>query len=446
MTDYILQKDNPSLCDSMSESLKSKARNDESISTVNFFEFDIVTDTLKHIHSGSKIRNKLSSFLANFYSFPILIIFFSFFIGLLFLGIPMIIIYLKIFQNFMKPIIFLILISLFFSILIIIVHIIDDKRNKINRAAKWERKNILKNIGLSLTLIVIAVGAFLMHIFFDDIIKYHKNNEIDLNYDENNDKHVEINDFIMKYIINCFLLNQTKIKNDKLKVNYMINNSTSVMTYLHYSFLIACIPFFIFFMNKLIKAIIIEVKYTVAQLIIFISAFILCSLIFFTHFFYDDQYTNWTVISILEIILLGFIYFGYIYWTIHFIIKFCKNPKDKSFSIHRYDLSQIIIITCIDIMNIIGSTLLYFSILVNFINFVSKNETLNDLKIVLLLLKFGFILTSITNSYYYGHHLLSLIFRPIAIQYTPAKLKKFYIRANKKLSTFRIFSNTNSGK
>jgi len=91
-----------------------------------------------------------------------------------------------------------------------------------------------------------------------------------------------------------------------------------------------------------------------------------------------------------------------------------------------------------DIINIIGYTLIYLSILGNFINLAFKDETLYDLKIVLLLLKIGFLLTIVSNSYYYGHHLLSLIFRPIAIQYTPAKLKKYYIRANKKLSAFII--------
>ena len=192
-------------------------------------------------------------------------------------------------------------------------------------------------------------------------------------------------------------------------------------------------------MNKLIKAIIIEVKYTVAQVIIFINSFILCILIFYTHFFYDDdKYDSWTTISFLEIILLGLIYFGYIYWTLHYICKFCKNPKDKSFSINRYDLCHIIIIILFDIINIIGSTLLYFSILGIFINSADKNGTYNDLKIASILLKFGFLLIAISNSYYYGHHLLSLVFRPIAIQYTPAKLKKYYIRANKRLSTYII--------
>lgn len=436
MRDYFLQKDLP--YDKTSESIKSKAQNDESINTVNFFEFDIVTDTLKHIHSGSKIRKNLSSTLANFYSYPILIIIFSFLTGLIFMGVPMIVIYLKIFQNLMKPIIFLILLSLFFSILIIIVHIIDDKRNKVSILAKWERKIVFKNIGLSLTLIILVVGAFLMHNFFDDILEKINNDNMDLIYDDNNEAYVEVHDFIIKYIINCFLFNETKINNDKLKVKYYINEPDSVWTDLHFSLLIACIPLFIFIMNKLIKSIIIEVKYTVAQLIIFINSFILFILIFFTHFLKYDRNSYWEVISILEIILLGFIYFGYIYWTIHSIYKFCKNPKDKSFSIDRYDLSHIIIIILFDIINIIGYTLIYLSILGNFINLAFKDETLYDLKIVLLLLKIGFLLTIVSNSYYYGHHLLSLIFRPIAIQYTPAKLKKYYIRANKKLSAFII--------
>lgn len=436
MRDYFLQKDLP--YDKTSESIKSKAQNDESINTVNFFEFDIVADTLKHIHSGSKIRTNLSSTLANFYSYPILIIILSFLTGLIFMGLPMIVIYLKIFQNLMKPIIFLILLSLFFSILIVIVHIIDDKRNKVSILAKWERKIVFKNIGLSLTLIILVVGAFLMHNFFDSILEKHKNNEIDLIYEENDDTYEELNDLIIKYIINCFLFNQNKINNDKLKVKYHINDPNLVLTDLHFNLLIACIPLFIFVMNKLIKSIIIEVKYTVAQLIIFINSFILFMLIFFTHFLNYDQNSIWKVISVLEIILLGFIYFGYIYWTIHYICKFCKNPKDKSFSIDRYDLSHIIIIIFFDIINIIGYTLLYLSILGNYLNLAFKVETLYDLKIVLILLKIGFILTIISNSYYYGHHLLSLIFRPIAIQYTPVKLKKYYIRANKRLSAFII--------
>ena len=376
MTDYILQKDFPSSYETTNESIKSKYRNNESISTINFFEFDIVIDTLKHIHSGSKIRKYLSSVLANFYSYPVLIIIFSFLTGLLFLGFPMLVIYLKIFHNFMKPIIFLILISLFFSLLIIVVHIIDDKRNKVSILAKWERKMIFKNIGLSFTLIILVIWSILMYIFFDNIMEYQKKNEIDLNYDENNDNYVEIHDFIMKYIINCFLFNQNKINNDKLKVKYYINDSASILTNLHFSLLIACIPFFIFAMNKLIKAIIIEVKYTVAQLIIFINSFILCILILYTHFFYDDQNANWTIISTLEIILLGFIYVGYIFWTIHFIYKFCKNPKDKSFSISRYDLNHIIIIIFFDIINIIGSTLLYLSILGNFLILLVKMKLL----------------------------------------------------------------------
>ena len=165
MTDYILQKDHPSSYDTTSESIKSRHNNDESNSNMNFFEFDIVTDTLKHIHSGSKIRKNLSSYLANFYSYPIRVIIFSVLIGSLFFGVPMIIIYLKIFKNFMKPIIFLFLISLFFSILIVVVHVIDDKRNKVNILAKWERKIVFKNIGLSLTLIILVIWAFLMHNF-----------------------------------------------------------------------------------------------------------------------------------------------------------------------------------------------------------------------------------------------------------------------------------------
>ena len=56
------------------------------------------------------------------------------------------------------------------------------------------------------------------------------------------------------------------------------------------------------------------------------------------------------------------------------------------------------------------------------------------MKTTLFCLKIGFLLSIISNSYYYGHHLLALIFRPIALKYAPSKLKQNYIRVNRKIS------------
>lgn len=402
----------------------------------DLFEFDRISDTLKHIHSNSRIRNNLSRVLSKFYSYPILIIIFSFLIGLLFFGVPMLFIFFQVFENIIKPIIFIILISLFFSISIIIIRIIDDKKHKFNIGAKWERKNILKNIGLSLTLIILTIESFLFHSFFNDIINYKKKNELDLIYENNNiiQYNNNIYDFIMRYIINCFLVDENEIKNKNFEVNNIIEKL--VLNKLHNSLVIACIPFIIFCTNKIIKIMIIEVKYTIPQLIVFLNSFFLCSFIFILHFFYDDKNIKWHIISLIELIVIILIFLGYIFWIINAIYKLYKNPKDKNFAINKYDFCHISIILFFDLLNFIGTSLMIISIIISFTNYVNEYETYKDLINIIFLLKFGFLLCVISNSYYYGHHLLSLIFRPISLQYAPVKLKRYYIIANKNMNIF----------
>ena len=64
----------------------------------------------------------------------------------------------------------------------------------------------------------------------------------------------------------------------------------------------------------------------------------------------------------------------------------------------------------------------------------TPNENFTKLSVSFLFLKIGFLLIIIGNSYYFGHYLLSLIFRPISIQYAPYELKnEYYIKANRKL-------------
>lgn len=402
----------------------------------DLFEFDRISDTLKHIHSNSRIRNHLSRVLSKFYSYPILIIIFSFLIGLLFFGVPMLFIFFQVFENIIKPIIFIILISLFFSISIIIIRIIDDKRHKFNIGAKWERKNILKNIGLSFTLIILTIESFLFHSFFNDIINYKKKNELDLIYENNNiiQYNNNIYDFIMRYIINCFLVDENEIKNKNFEVNNIIEKL--VLNKLHNSLVIACIPFIIFCSNKIIKIMIIEVKYTIPQLIVFLNSFFLCTFIFILHFFYDDKNIKWHIISLVELIVIILIFLGYIFWIINAIYKLYKNPKDKNFAINKYDFCHMSIILFFDLLNFIGTSLMIISIIISFTNYVNEYETYKDLINIIFLLKFGFLLCVISNSYYYGHHLLSLIFRPISLQYAPVKLKRYYIIANKNMNIF----------
>ena len=250
MTEILLEKESNT---DTSEflTIKSNVNTEETSSKNNLFEFDIIADTLKHIYSKSKIRKKLSSALSTFYSYPLLIFFFSFLIGLLFFGLSMLFIFLGIFKNFMIPVIVLIFLSLLFSILIIIIHVVDDLKNKISIGDKWERKNILKNFGLSLTLIVLVVGAFLFHKFFNKIISYNKNNNINIEYNKSIESNFKY-DFIFEYVIYCFLIDDNETINEKNNI-YINFSNTNILKNLHKSFIMAFIPLFIFCTTKIIN-------------------------------------------------------------------------------------------------------------------------------------------------------------------------------------------------
>ena len=439
MSEFLLTKDNSSL-NSQKISTQVNMDSDEEYSSAtkkDLFEFDIVSDTLKHIYSKSKIRKNLSHALSTFYTYPILIILFSFLIGFLFFGLSMLFIYFKIFNNFMKPIIFIIFLTIFFSLLIIIVRVIDDLKNKANIGAKWERNNILKNAGLSLTLIILVVAAFFFHSFFNELLTYKSECDIQLQYDENVDNYNKIkyeDDFFLKFIINCFILEQDKIENENIKVHNYFRDS--ILKEIHWSLLICCIPLFIFCFIKLIKIFLIEVKYPVPKFIVFINFLFFIILIFVDHKFIDKKDFDWFIISLIEIILLSLIYIGYIFWIVNSVYKLNKDPKDKNFTIHKFDLGPLLLKFAFDVVNILGSTFIFMSLLLNYINYAYNNETYKDLTNIFFYLKIGFLLSVISNSLYYGHHLLSLIFRPIALQYAPVKLKKFYIRPSWNLSPF----------
>ena len=439
MSEFLLDKQSKSSSNSgniaMDDTLESEEFNKSNRSSL--FEIDIVSDTLKHIHSKSKIRKTLSLILSGLYSYPILIISFSFFIGLLLFGVPIFFIFFNVIENIINPILFIIIFSLVFTLMIVIIRIIDDKKNNVNMAAKWERKNILKNLGLSYTLIILTISAFFMHSFFNDIINYKNNGQIKLiennNEKENNkDDKNHIYDFVMRFIINCFLVEDSNLENKKIYID------NSIVIQLYKSLIISCIPLFIFCFNKIIKTIIIKVKCTFSHLLIFVGCFFLIILFFISYSFYEKVLSYSSIISIIEIILIGFITIGYIFWSIYDIFKLFTNPKDKNFAIGSYELCQIIFILLFHIINIIGSAIIFLSILVNFIIYMNDVENINNFYIIFLSLKIGCIILVFSNSYYYGHHLLSMIFRPISIQYAPAKLKKYCIKANRNLSPLLI--------
>ena len=143
---------------------------------------------------------------------------------------------------------------------------------------------------------------------------------------------------------------------------------------------------------------------------------------------------NIKTISLFQNVNIIIIYIGYIAWTLHNSFKLLLNPKDNNFSIKKYKLLNILLILIFDLVLIVGATLFVLSILYLFISSLFGEETFKNLNISFTLLKCGFLLIIIGNSYYFGHYLLSMIFRPVATQCKPFIAKnESYVKANRKL-------------
>ena len=401
------------------------------------FDFDTTVDTLEHIYSKSSLRKKLAKILATFYKYPSYIILFSFLIGLIFFCLPLLLIYFQIFDNFMLAFLIVAIINLILCFTQIAIRCFDDKTNNVGITPKWERKNIIITIGLILSLIIFIVGIYYLETFFDDVLRYYHDDKLKIIYEkedgDDNDK-ISINDFFIKYIVNCFLLNMKKIKNNDAQVTNYISYY-SIITELINKLKLAAIPFLIYSFNKLIQTIIIQIKYTIPKLIFFSSIFCLCILMIIKNSLYKEKEEIF-YLSFIQMTLIILITFGYLSWCVSCMWRRFKKPKDKNFAIEKYEPSQLILIFIFDLMNIISILAMFISVLLNYINFNNKDETFRDLTIVVYLLKFGFLCFILSNSFYYGHYFLSLIFRPIALQYAPIKLKDNYVRNSKNLSTY----------
>ena len=401
------------------------------------FDFDTTVDTLEHIYSKSSLRKKLAKILATFYKYPSYIILFSFLIGLIFFCLPLLLIYFQIFDNFMLAFFIVAIINLILCFTQIAIRCFDDKTNNVGITPKWERKNIIISIGLILSLIIFIVGIYYLEAFFDDVLRYYKNDKLKIIYekqDEDDNDKIFINDFFIKYMVNCFLLNMKKIKNNDAQVTNYISDY-SIITDLINKLKLAAIPFLIYSFNKLIQTIIIQIKYTIPKLIFFSSIFCLCILMIIKNSLYKEKEEIF-YLSFIQMTLIILITFGYLSWCVSCMWRRFKKPKDKNFAIEKYEPSQLILIFIFDLMNIISILAMFISVLLNYINFNNKDETFRDLTIVVYLLKFGFLCFILSNSFYYGHYFLSLIFRPIALQYAPIKLKDNYVRNSKNLSTY----------
>ena len=107
------------------------------------------------------------------------------------------------------------------------------------------------------------------HNFFNKLLNYNEEKEI-YNYEDNSNETTY--DFLFQYIINCYLIDEDNIKDVKLKVNFNERDS-SLFKNLHKNLIISLILLSIFCISKIIKTILIEVKYTIPKFIVYINYF-----------------------------------------------------------------------------------------------------------------------------------------------------------------------------
>ena len=428
MSELLIQKTpiKPNLNDSDSYSGQSEK-----------IKFDPVKETLKRIRPRSKLKKILCFILYKFYSCQILITFISFILGFLTFGLPLLFIYNSRITNIIIPALIICIFALIFSIALIILHIVDGNKHKVPLIAKWERKNILKNIGISFTLIILIISVSLTINFYSKAIIYQNDEAIILDNEEASLSEELKCDFFFKYILNMIYFFPSDInENNKNHVIKYYFSEDEYINILRRKIMNSSIPLLLVSFNKIIKCFIIQVKYPVEQFLFFFGAFsfLLFNIIINNYELKKLNELDTEVISVFQIIMLGIIYIGYISWLLHSSFRFIKNPKDKNFAIRKYNCFCEFILLLFDLITFLGSSIFFLSILYFYVSISFGEENFQKLNISLFILKNGFLLILIGNSYYFGHYLLSMIFRPISIQYAPYELKnKSYVKANRKL-------------
>ena len=434
MTELLLVNENKDINSSESSNTKKMFNTD------NFFalEDDPVYIALKYKRVLSCYKKPLLRMLANIYIHQLTIIVYSLILGFIFFGIPMIFIFINLFENITIPLLIICGFGLFFSLLYIIIPCIDSKRYRYMLSARPERKNIFKNIGNFFLFLILLISVFFAYMFYQDFL-LDKDDKIKFNYDKNYSYESEIlsTDFIFKYIIYLLLIDYDKIKDLKNQKIRMIFRDWNINR-LRYDLIYMYIPLLVITFFTLIKVFLIEVRQTVEKVLFFGGVF---TLLFFQCYINSNAIEhlkgkNLNIVSIFQNVLIIIILLGYILWNVNYTLVFIKKRKDKNFAIRKLGNDFITIIIIIDIITCFGYGIVTLSLLYCFIsfNFNNDSEDFGHLYTSLIILKVGFFPIILGNSYYFGYYFLSILFRPIAVDNTPYELKNsHYIKANRKL-------------
>lgn len=405
-------------------------QNDRSYSEIS------ISSTLKCVRSRSLLKQGLSNCLGFFYSYPFLLITIEFLIGFICFSLPILLIH---FCGLLGNIIFSFLIiaifSFIFSLSLIIIRIIDDKKHKLLTLANWQRENLFSNLGMSFFLLPLIVIILLGINYYNILLHYKDNDLIRLIPKENVFAENLDFDFLMKYVLDLFLIDLDKIYDDfnsEVGYNIYINKDDIYENFRDQLFVIS-IPLFIICIFKLIKVIFIAIKYTFENFCSYSIGFLFSILCMVLRNINADQIENKkSIISIFELILIISFYITYISWIIHNVVKKIKNPKESSFGIRLFPKKYIIVILFFDALIFIGSCLIFISFIVYYSKYIKGSEKFITFIISCHCLKSGFALFIIGIAYYYGHYIMGMIFKPIVGEFIPAELEnEYYIKVKR---------------
>ena len=107
-------------------------------------------------------------------------------------------------------------------------------------------------------------------------------------------------------------------------------------------------------------------------------------------------------------------------WLLYNIRQLCKR-KDSSFQFRRLPIRYITLYFLIDCINLTGYCILLVGVIISFESI--SNESRNKISNIFLCGETAFVFLSVSNALYFGHFFLELLYKPIAVEYIPAKLK-----------------------
>ena len=385
---------------------------------------DEILDIIKNTKSKSNFKNKLIDILYFLHKFPFILIIIEYLIGLIFIGLPILFVYLGKKTKYSNYYLICIIILLIITVLFLIIKINIDINNNIFIFSTWERNNILSLIGLIISLIIIFFIFFYFRSFENHIIDYKKEK---INFSSKNGTLCNDEDLIFKYFLLYFLYNSNS-NATSFSIDFKQYNKEMFLKKTKKDFYNFLIPLFIFLIIKTIKTCLLRKKNSKEKIVIgfcFIIEIIIIYLNCENKFIKRKDLFKFTEI-ILNLIILIF----FLLWSTKEIFKRIIKRNEKHLGIFKLSCYYILLSLISDIIFIFGIIYCFLSFILFFYSLINtNNENFEDLLNSFNKIKFSIPFIFLGNIFYFGNTFLVLIFQPIAIEFFPSRLKnKCYIK------------------